>query len=146
MMIKDILDRSILIVAGVSLRAEMMNRPMAYRIADEIKKRLGSHSDWRPVVISDVLYLNNTQLAKCPTISIGGPGVNALSAVLFSELPSALTIDNVLTIQMDVQWADLRCCIWGMNHDQTVEALELFFKRGHLDHFLAGATKSKSQS
>ncbi|UCD29071.1 MAG: hypothetical protein JSV03_00885 [Planctomycetota bacterium] len=134
------LDNLILVVAGASYRAEEMDRPLAYRIADEIAARLGSDTTWRTLVISDVLYINDKRLARCPTISIGGPGVNSLSALLFRELPSALTIDNVLLIQMDVDLEDLRCCLWGMDHEQTVESLELFLKRGYLDHFLCGVT------
>lgn len=137
------LDRTILVVTGAVLRAEEMDRALAYRIADEITRRVGPHSDWRPLVISDVLYLNDQQLAGCPTISIGGPGVNNLSAVLLRELPPTLAIDNTLIVQMDPDLNDKRCCLWGMDHDQTVEAVELFLKIGHLDHFLAGVTGVK---
>jgi hypothetical protein len=66
--------------------------------------------------------------------------VNHLSGLLFRELPSVLAIDNVLLIQMDIELMDHRCCLWGMDHDQTVEALELFLTRGYLDQFLAGVT------
>ena len=130
----------ILVVAGVSLRAEEMDRPLAYRLADEIRERLGPDPAYSVLVVSDVLYLNDEALAACPIISIGGPGVNNLSAVLFRELSSVLVVDNVLIIQMDVKLADLRCCLWGVDHERTVEALEIFLKRGHLDHFLQGAT------
>jgi hypothetical protein len=139
------LDHMILIVTGASFRAEEKDRPLAYRISEEVAKRLGPESAWRAEVISDVLYINDNQLSRCPTISIGGPGVNGLSAMLYRELPSVLTIDNVLLIQMDVDLNDVRCCFWGMDHDQTVEALELFLKLGHLDHFLAGITKGATR-
>lgn len=133
----DGLDHTILIVIGASLRAEAMDRPLGYRLADQIERRLGADSPWRPLVISDVLYINDAKLAACPTISIGGPGVNHLSALLFRELPSALAVDNVLIIQMDVELSDLRCCVWGMDHEQTVQALDLFISRGYLDQYLA---------
>ena len=140
----DALDRTILVVVGASLRAEEMDRPLGYRLADEIKRRLGDGSDWSPLVISDVLYVNDKSLACCPVISLGGPGVNHLSSLLFRELPSVLSIDNVLILQMDVDLVDHRCCLWGMDHDQTVEALDLFIKRGHLDYFLNGVTAAKA--
>jgi len=136
-------DNAIIIVTGVSLRGEEMDRPLAYRLAEEIKTRTGPESPWRALVVSDVLYLNEMRLAGCPTISVGGPGVNKLSAILFRELPAVLTIDNVLILQMDVDCHDLRCCFWGINHDQTVEALDLFIKLGHLDHFLAGVQQDR---
>ena len=134
------LDKTVLVATGVSVRAEQVDRPLAYRIAEAITDRLGTETVWQPLVISDVYYLNTDELHRCPVISVGGPGVNRLSAVLFREIPSVLTIDNILIIQMDARLKDRRCCLWGMNHDQTVEALDLFLKLGHLDRFLAGIT------
>jgi hypothetical protein len=110
----------------------------------EIEKRLGAESPWKPLVITDVLYLNDKSLARQPVISVGGPGVNHLSALLFQELPSVITIDNVLIIQMDIELADLRCSLWGMDHEQTVEAVNLFLSRGYLDRFLEGVARKSS--
>jgi hypothetical protein len=135
------LNHLLLIVTGASLRGEAADRALAYRLADEINKRLGSESLWEPLVISDVLYLNENELSSQPVISVGGPGVNHLSALLFRELPSVMTIDNTLIIQMDIELEDHRCCLWGMNHEQTVEALDLFLARGYLDRFLDGVAQ-----
>ncbi|MGQ9648826.1 MAG: hypothetical protein ACUVXJ_01800 [Phycisphaerae bacterium] len=135
------LNHLILIVTGASLRGEAADRPLAYQLAQEIAKRLGPDSPWKPLVISDVLYINEQRLGKQPVISIGGPGVNHLSALLFQQLPSVVTIDNILLIQMDIELTDLRCCLWGMNHEQTIEAMNLFLKRGYLDRFLEGLTQ-----
>jgi hypothetical protein len=143
MMEQTDLEHVIFVVAGASLKGEAMDRPLAYRLAAEIDKKLGEDSPWKSLVISDVLYMNDERLAAQPTISVGGPGVNHLSALLFRELPSVLAIDNVLIIQMDIELNDLRCCLWGMNHEQTVEALDLLFKRGYLDRFLEGVTQKK---
>jgi hypothetical protein len=127
----------ILIVVGTTLRAEDKDRPLAYRLADEIDNRLNDGSPSRPLVVSDVLYLNHSALADCPTISLGGPGVNRLTSMLSRELPSVLAVDNALVIQMDLEMKDRRCCLWGMDHAQTVQALDLFMNRGHLESFLA---------
>lgn len=132
------LGRTVLVATGLTLRAEDKDRPLAYRLAGEIRQRVPDASLWRPLVVSDVLYLNDKRLQRCPVISVGGPGLNQLSAMLFRELPSVLTIDNTLVIQMDLDLKDLRCSLWGMNHEQTVEALELFLKRGYLDRYLGG--------
>lgn len=137
------LGRTIFVVTGLTLRAEEADRPLAYRLAQEITRRVPEGSPWRPLVISDVLFLNDKRLARCPVISIGGPGVNKLSAVVFQELACVLAVDNTLIIQMDLDMNDLRCCLWGMDHDQTVQALELFLSRGYLDHFLGGLTRGK---
>ena len=51
-----------------------------------------------PMVVSDVWYLNDPSLRNCPAISVGAPGVNALSAYLGDKLPSAFVIDASLNV------------------------------------------------
>jgi hypothetical protein len=128
----------LLIVTGSTLRAEACDRPLAYRLQRMIRRRMAREAFLRPVVISDIWYLNSEDLQQLPTISVGGPGVNATSQYFFSKLPTALGIDGLLTIQMDVALEDHRCCIWGMDHHKTVEALNVFATCGYLDQFLEG--------
>ena len=87
-------DRLICIVVGVQLRAELGDRPLAYRIEQELRQRLeaalgkpaeGEPPRLAPVVLSDVYYLNNDELQARPAISVGGPGMNALSAMLVND-------------------------------------------------------------
>src|SRR5829696_8480546 len=63
-------DRLICIVVGVQLRAELGDRPLAYRIEQELRQRLeaalgkpaeGEPPRLAPVVLSDVYYLNNDE-------------------------------------------------------------------------------------
>lgn len=126
------------IVTGACLKAERMDRPLADRIRQiayqTLLKRLDSEPDI--VILSDIWYLNSTDLHQTPTISVGGPGVNHLSAYWQSRLPFALMVENVLQIQMDVKGADHRCSVWGMDHELTVEAVDTFIAKGHLDRFL----------
>jgi len=130
-------DQMVFVVTGASLRAEMMDRPLAYQIRQAVEERIADWADWRCAVISDVWYLNNDRFSHQPTISVGGPGVNALSAHLYECLPTTLAIDNVLLIQMDLSFEDTRCAVWGMDHETTVDAVEIFLKKGHLDRFLS---------
>lgn len=141
-------DRLIWIVTGVQLNAELGDRPLAYRVEQELRDRLavalpppGEAELPRlvPAVISDVLYLNNDSLQDRPAISIGGPGVNALAGILTDKLPTALAIENSLVIQIDQEMSEhQQCSIWGMDHVQTVRAVELFLSRGYLDAFVKG--------
>ena len=136
------------IVTGVQLNAELGDRPLAYRIEAEMKRRLaellpppgpaGGPPALVPVVVSDVFYLNSEPLRGRPTLSIGGPGVNAVSASLVNDLPAAVAIENVLVVQMDLEMNDPRCAVWGMNHLDTVRAVELFIAKGYLETFLKG--------
>jgi hypothetical protein len=144
-------DRLIPIVTGVQINAELGDRPLAYRVeaeAREILARLIDRPDpdqpprLAPVVVSDVFYLNHEPLQTRPTISIGGPGMNALSAALVNELPTVVAIENVLVVQMDLEWNDVRCAVWGMDHLDTVRAVELFLTKGYLETFLRGVVEA----
>lgn len=139
------LDRLVLVVTGSTLRAEDADRPLANRLAEEVRKRLPAESGWRCVVISDVYYINDEDLRDCPVISIGGPGVNHLAGVFLRELSAALAIDGVLLIQMDVALEDLRASIWGMDHEKTVEALNTFIGKGYLDRFVQGVLRQSGE-
>ena len=148
-------DRLIPIVCGVQLKAELGDRPLAYRVEAEVRRRLeellgkpvpGELPKLTPIVLSDVYYLNNEELQNRPAIAIGGPGVNLLAANLVEELPTALTIENVLVVQMDLELKDLRCSVWGMDHLSTVRAVETFIVKGYLDTFVkAVVEKAKTE-
>ncbi|MFM9957546.1 MAG: hypothetical protein ACKVZJ_05695 [Phycisphaerales bacterium] len=141
-------EHRVLIVTGAHLRAEAADRPLAYRLRHQMlewwaKQAAGAADDAafeKPSVIvcSDVWYLNNDDLRVLPTVSIGGPGVNALSAFLTERLPGVFTVANVLTVQMDIELIDPVVNIWGMDHQTTVAALDAFVER-YLDHFMRRA-------
>ena len=141
------IDRLICIVVGVQLRAELGDRPLAYRVEQEVRARLetalgkpaeGELPRLAPVVMSDVYYLNNEPIQSRPTIAIGGPGMNAVAAMLVDRLPTAVAIEDALVIQMDLEMTDERCAVWGMNHLDTVRAVDLFISKGYLDTFVEG--------
>lgn len=129
-----------LIVTGAHLRAEIADRPLAYDLQDQILQWLDDNADVItdeifPVVCSDIWYINQQQLHDRPTISIGGPGVNGLTAYLTQRLTPALIQDGQKIIQLDPDFVDLRACVWGMDHDLTIEALDTFIDR-YLTEFL----------
>lgn len=138
----------VLIVAGAHPKAEMFDRPRAYALAARIGDWLGARFSGqaggppvRPLVVSDVWYLNDPSLRQCPTISIGSPGVNALSAYLGDKLPSAYVVDQALMVQMDVELTDLLACCWGVGHEQTSIATRVFEER-YMDAFLDAACRA----
>lgn len=129
-------QKLILVVTGACLRAETMDRPLAYRVREAAERRLGPDAVWHVVVLSDVWYLNSAELHAHPVVSIGGPGVNGLSRYLYQRLPQVLLIDQVLLIQMDLAGPPRKASVWGTNHEQTVEAVTTFLQKGYLDRFL----------
>lgn len=137
-------DRLILIVTGAHLRSEIGDRPLAYalraRMNEWLEERFGG--DDRPldvVVCSDVWWLNNDELRDRPTVSIGGPGVNALSAYLADKVPSAFVIEDRLLVQVDLDYDQLLACCWGMDHAQTQGAVSAFMEK-YLEGFLEAAS------
>lgn len=40
---------------------------------------------------------------------------------------------------------DPRCAVWGMNHLDTIRAVELFLTKGYLDMFLRGAVRDRDE-
>ena len=133
-------DNGILIVTGSRLRAEQADRPLAYQLQEAIADCMEGDEfgdcSHNIIVMSDLWYLNSEPLHKIPTISLGGPGVNAASARFYRLLPAALVVDNQYLIQMDLEGKDLRGSIWGYTHETTVNALNTFINNGYLEQFL----------
>lgn len=140
----------LLVVVGAHLRAETADRPLAYSLCRRIRewvRQQGSRLTLPivPVVCSDLWYMSQQVLQRRPTISLGGPGVNALSAYYAQRLSPALVRENRMVIQLDPEFVDLRVCIWGVNHELTVTALE-YFQEHYLDAYLkAVATQVEPQ-
>jgi len=133
-------DYLLLIVVGAHLRAEQADRPLGYRLLALVESWLAEHEDVldapiEPMVCSDIWYLNHESLQRRPTICIGGPGVNALSAYFGQQLDTASVADNEVIIQMDPEFVDLRACLWGMDHDMTAASIDVFEER-YLDGFM----------
>lgn len=149
-------SRLICIVTGVQLKAELGDRPLAYRVEQEarrlLKKLLPAPTEedplplLSPVVITDVYYLNSEELQEQPVISIGGPGVNAVSNTFVNDIPTAVAIEESLLVQMDVEMNDLRCAVWGMDHLQTVQAVDLFIAKGYLETFVRGVVRWREET
>ncbi len=128
----------LLIVVGAHLRAEMADRPLAYRLCERVRTWMEKYGAGLvppvlPLVCSDIWYINDQDLQSLPTISLGGPGVNALSAYFHDKLKTAVARDEHYLIQLDAEFVDLRASIWGSNNETTVEALDYF-----VSHYLDG--------
>lgn len=136
-------NQTLLIVVGIDVKPEEADRPLAYKIkkAAEESPKFGDHPFRKCLVITDALYRHNKIIQICPTIAIGGPGVNSAAAELVEKLPVYLSKDNRYFIQLDKEYADLRISIWGMDRGSTEEAVETFIANGILDDFLTAVWK-----
>lgn len=142
---EELLDprRLILIVTGSHLKAEIADRPIAYRLCERMSRWLGERfepSEARPsvVVCGDLWYLNQSELRRRPTVSVGGPSVNALSAYLGARLPSALAVEGVMMVQADLEFVDVVACCWGVDASATLLAVDAFCDK-YLEQFMRAA-------
>lgn len=141
-------EQLLLVVVGAHPRAEVGDRPIAAWVRERmlawLDHRFGSRDEgMHPctvMVCTDVWYLNDEDLRECPVVSVGGPGVNALSAALGGRIPSALVIDDVLVVQTDTDFEELKACCWGMGTRQTAAAAEIFADK-YLGGFMNAATE-----
>jgi hypothetical protein len=134
-------EHKLLVVVGAHLRAEVDHRPIAYRLGADLERRLACVGSSDPVLVcTDLWYLNDDNLRTLPTISIGGPEVNAFSAFLGGRLPSAFAIDGELVVQLDLERLDLVACCWGAGPEATQSAVDAFCER-YADLFVDEAIK-----
>ena len=131
--------RLLLIVTGSTLRAEELDRPLAYYLKQQVElasERLDLA--FRTLVVADFRWMNDEPLQDVPTISVGGPGVNHLAQSWFDEVPFSLAVDEQYCIQMDPDLVEPRVSIWGMDNATTQIAVSVFINR-FLPRFLEQA-------
>jgi hypothetical protein len=119
----------ILIVTGSVLRAEHMDRPLAYFLQTQVDHLAGGHEERMGLVISDRYYLSHVDLHVLPLISVGGPGVNRLARKLLKRLDPVLAVKDKFFIQMDQSGCEMRASIWGLDNCQTRLAVATFAER-----------------
>jgi hypothetical protein len=125
--------RLLLIVTGSRLRAEELDRPLAYYLKQRIEQYVAEHEQtlgpMRVRVVADFRWIHDEPLQKLPTISVGGPGVNALAHRWLEEVPVSLAVDERYYLQMDPDLDELRVSIWGMDNPTTQIAVAVFIDR-----------------
>jgi hypothetical protein len=128
------LENLLPIVVGAHLRAEVSDRPIGDRIARHIRairrtNDLTIDEGLIPVVISDIWYLNDSDLMLQPSIVVGEPGVNAASAHWAARIPKAFSFENSHQVLMDLEGPFPVACMWGVDHARTEVAADHFERR-----------------
>ena len=125
--------RLLLIVTGSTLRAEELDRPLGYYLKQRVEQYLAEHEDdlgpMRVRVVADFRWIHDEPLQKLPTISVGGPGVNALAHRWLEDVPVSLAVDERYYLQMDPDFDEPRVSIWGMDNATTQIAVSVFLDR-----------------
>ncbi|MBI3456436.1 MAG: hypothetical protein HY002_11685 [Candidatus Rokubacteria bacterium] len=127
---------TVLVAVGHGLLPEEEDRPIAYALRHAINERGRGTDAHVGVVVTDVWMLQNEMAEFFPAIALGGPGANAFTTQIYEELPVAYTRDQRIFIQMDSEGGGKRAAIWGMDHEATREASQIFIADGFLDRFL----------
>ena len=138
----------LLVVTGSTLRAEELDRPLGYYLKQQIESCLSfdPDADSSPVlVVADFRWIHDDPLQELPTISIGGPGVNALAHRWLEEVPVSMAVDEEYYIQMDPDLGEPRASIWGMDNARTQIAVSVFVDR-FLPRFLRNCAKDRAPS
>ncbi len=139
-MAEDAPLRFLLIVTGSTLRAEQMDRPLAYYLKRRIEEALEASrdadlADYEVHVVADFRWLHDESLQGMATISLGGPGVNELAHRWLEDVPVALAVNERYFIQMDPELAEPHASVWGMDNPTTQIAVSVFLDR-YLPRFL----------
>jgi hypothetical protein len=129
--------RVLLIVTGSTLRAEEMDRPLAYYLKQRIEQALAEAiaagreglEDYLVRIVADFRWIHDDPLQNFPTISLGGPGVNALAQRWLEDVPVSLAVGERYFIQMDPDLTDPRVSVWGMDNATTQIAVSVFIDR-----------------
>ena len=135
--------RLLLIVTGSTLRAEEMDRPLGYYLKQRIEQSLSEAAvaghrgleDYIVRVVADFRWMHDEPLQSLPTISLGGPGVNALAHRWLEEVPVTLAYSERYFIQIDPDLTEISASIWGMDNAATQIAVSVFLDR-YLPRFL----------
>jgi len=135
----DSTSARVLIVTGSTVRAEEVDRPLAYYLKQRVEGHLAAQEPdggpGRVLVIADFRWIHEESLQELPTISVGGPGVNALAHRWLEEVPVALAVDERYYLQMDPDLDEPRASVWGMDNATTQLAVSVFIDR-YLPRFL----------
>lgn len=137
-------DDLLILIVGAHPQAERLHRPLAYRLREQALRWLDQQpageldAARRPLVLTDLWYVNAPDLAAAPAISIGEAGLNAATAYLSSRLPTAFVIDGAFRVQADLEFIDRRVCIWGASASTTASGIDLFIER-YFDDFMRAA-------
>ena len=122
------------VVVGIHLRAELSDRPIADRLVRHIREirrsaDLTGNEGLVPVVVSDIWYLNDSDLMLQPAVVIGEPGVNAATAHWASRIPKAFSFQDSHQVLMDLEGPYPVACMWGVDHARTEVAADHFERR-----------------
>src|SRR4051812_50136252 len=115
--------RLLLIVTGSTLRAEELDRPLAYYLMQRIDRALNESipnpGPFRVRVVADFRWIHEKKLQALPTISIGGPGVHPLARDWLEVGPATPPVGQEDYNHNDPRPREGRAPPWGVGKSPT---------------------------
>jgi tetratricopeptide (TPR) repeat protein len=137
---------TILIVTGCSVYPELLDRPVAEVLRDEIDKRGASNPNRRAVIVGDLWWFAENKepfLNDCPVLSLGGPIMNQLTVKL---IENQLVWGEEEVYQAGGNDLAPRMALWGDDASKTREVVERFILAPDgLESFLSRCWETTSQ-
>lgn len=128
------LDRRTLlaIVVGSAPEEELTARALAYELRGSIldwQEADDEPSPLRPVVCTDLWYMNDEALRVQPVVTIGPPEANAATAYHASKLPGVFVMEGRYRVHLDPEFLKPHASLWGAGPRATADAVECFTER-----------------
>lgn len=131
---KVINKETVFIITGCRLMPELLDKPVAGLLRDEIERRGHGRQYRRGIILVDAVWRQETILHSYPVISIGGPLVNAVTEEI------TLRGKRLILNGYDCgSWVDglPQVALWGEKAIDTLAAVECFIQHPDgLDRFL----------
>jgi hypothetical protein len=119
--------QTVIIVVGDQVIAELLDRPVAARVRDEIDKIGAGLPGRRAIIVGYHTWIQEKRIQGNPVISIGGPVMN--------ELTKELAAANQYQVASGVHGSFvnrsgiLRVARWGVSASETWESVRIYIDR-----------------
>ena len=121
--LKSILKNCVFIIVGTSEGAELFDRYLAYKIANELEKY-----EFYSIVLTDIYWNNIVEkhgYDKCSLITVGGPVSNCIS----SAVMESLNIEGKMIVAGVQEMSNAAIgYVWGKDARSTIDAVNVFIK------------------
>ncbi len=116
---------TIILVTGCSVIAELLDRPIAEFLRDEIDSRGNPRFYQRGIIVSDLWWFRDPALHTQPVISIGGHAINHLTSELVKE---NLTWSEKIENCNQIASRPPQLAVWGETVSETQDQVSRFIQ------------------
>jgi hypothetical protein len=119
--------KTIIIVTGSHIICELLDRPAAEILRDEIDRQGNVSIGRRAIIIGDLIWLRDAGLQSHHVISVGGPSINQLTGQITSQGNTRNYSPGLYEATLDGKF--IKVALWGTTAAQTRESVESYVNR-----------------